>query len=97
MVGIKRQINNRLLTYLESDGGEKQVLTPNELMWGQNAHEVEEIEEGGAKASKLNHKRLKEAKQHAWKRWKQEYIHSLLESHQVNRKTAPALDIEKLC
>ena len=45
--------------------------------------------------SKLD-KRLKQAKQHAWKRWKHEYIHSLLESHQVNRKTGPVLDIGEI-
>ena len=64
-------------------------------MWGQNAHEVEEIEDDGDEASKL-HKRLKEAKQHAWKRWKHEYIHSLSESHGVNRKTAPVPDIGEI-
>ena len=95
IVDIERQINNRPLTYVESEGGEEQVLTPNVLMWGQNAHEIEEIEEDGDEVSKL-HKRLKEAKQHAWKRWKHEYIHSLLESHRVNRKTGPVPDIGEI-
>ena len=95
IVDIERQMNNRPLTHLESQGGEEQVLTPNVLMWGQNAHEIEEIGEDGDEVSKL-HKRLKEAKQHAWKRWKHEYIHSLLESHRVNRKTGPVPDIGKI-
>ena len=30
--------NNRPLTYLESDGGDEHVLTPNVLLWVQNAH-----------------------------------------------------------
>ena len=34
-------LNNRFLTYFDSDGGEEQVLTPNILMWGQNAHPIE--------------------------------------------------------
>ena len=95
IVDIERQMNNRPLTYVESEGGEEQVLTPNVLMWGQNAHEIEEIEEDGDEVSKL-HKRLKEAKQHAWKRWKHEYIRSLLESHRVNRKTALVPDIGEI-
>lgn len=57
-------MNNRPLTYLESEGGEEQILTPNVLMWVQNAHEIEETEEDGEEVSKLQ-KRLKEAKQHA--------------------------------
>ena len=95
IVNIERQMNNRSLTYLESGGGEEQVLTPNVLMWGQNAHETEETEEDRDEVSKL-HKQLKEAKQHAWKRWKHEYIHSLLESHRVNRKTGPVPGIGEI-
>ena len=97
IVDLERQMNNRPLTHLESEGGEEQVLTPNVLMWGQNAHEIEETEteEDGDEVSKL-HKRLKEVKQHAWKRWKHEYIHSLLESHRVNRKTSPVPDIGEI-
>ena len=97
IVDIERQMNNRPLTHLESQGGEEQVLTPNVLMWGQNANEIEETEteKDGDKVSKL-HKRLKEVKQQAWKRWKHEYIHSLLESHRVNRKTGPVADIGEI-
>ena len=95
IVDIERKKNNCPLTYLESEGGKEQVLTLNELMWGQNAHEIQEIEEDGDEVSKL-HKRLKEAKQHAWKRWKHEYIRSLLESHRVNRKTALVPDIGEI-
>lgn len=36
IVDIERQMNNCPLTYLKSEGGEEQVLTPNVLMWGQN-------------------------------------------------------------
>ena len=95
IVDIERQMNNRPLAYLKSEGGEEQVLIPNVLMWGQNAHEIEETEEDRDEVSKL-HKRLKEAKQHAWKRWKRKYIHSLLESHRVNRKIGPIPDIGEI-
>jgi len=92
---IERHLNNRPLTYLESDGWEEQVLTPNVLMWGQNAYEVEEPEEEGDEVTKL-HTRLREAKQHAWSRWRNESLHSLLESHRVNRKTAPVPNIGEI-
>ena len=95
IIDIEKHLNNRPLTYLESEGGEEQVLTPNMLMWGQNAHQIEETEEDRDEVSKL-HKRLVETKQHARKRWKHEYIHSLLESHGVNRKTTPVPDIGEI-
>ena len=34
VIDIEKNLNNRPLTYLDSDGGEEQVLTPNILMWG---------------------------------------------------------------
>ena len=67
IIDIEKHLNNRPLTYLKSDGGEGQVLTLNVVMWGQNAHVVEETDENRDKASKLL-KRLMEAKQHAWRR-----------------------------
>ena len=94
IINIEKHLNNRPLTYFESDGGGEQVLTPNVLMWEQNAHQVEETEEDGDEVSKL-HKRLRETKQHAWRRWKHEYVHSLLESHRVNKKEAPVPDVGK--
>ena len=95
IIDIEKHLNNRPLTYLESDGGEEQVLTPNVLMWAQNAHQVEETEEDGDEVSNLR-KRLRETKLHAWRRWKHEYVHSVLESHQVNRKAAPVPDVREI-
>ena len=91
IIDIDKNLNNRPLTYLDSDGGEEQVLTPNTLMWGQNAHPLEG-EEDEDETSALN-KRLKETKNYAWKRWRHEYVHSLLESHRINRKTAKVPDV----
>ncbi|XP_068739584.1 limbic system-associated membrane protein-like [Montipora capricornis] len=36
-------------------------------------------------------KRLEEAKAHAWRRWKREYIHSLMEGHRLNKKEGATL------
>ena len=41
VIDVEKNLNNRPLTYLDSDGRGKQVLTPNILMWGQNAHPIE--------------------------------------------------------
>ena len=91
IIDIEKHFNSRPLTDLESDGGEEQVLTTNVLMWGQNAHQVEQTEEDGDEVSKL-HKRLRETKQHGWRTWKHKYVRSLLESHRGNRKAAPVPD-----
>ena len=58
IIDVEKHLNNRPLTYLESDGGEEQVLTRKVLICGQNAHQVEETEEDGDEVSKL-HKQLR--------------------------------------
>ena len=42
----------------------------------------------GSDAEKLTRmtKRLEDAKAHAWKRWKMEYVHGLTESHRLNQE-----------
>ena len=44
VIDIEKHLNNRPLTYVESDEGGPQTLTPNVLMWGQNAHGPEDID-----------------------------------------------------
>ncbi|XP_068690431.1 uncharacterized protein [Montipora foliosa] len=94
VIDVEKNLNNRPLTYLDSNGGEERVLTPNGLMWGQNAHPIEG-EEDEEETSALN-KRLREAKNHAWKRWRHEYVHSLMETHRITRKTAKVPDIGEI-
>ena len=53
VIDVEKNLNNQPLTYLDSDGGEKQVLTPNIVMWGQNAHHIEG-EEDEEETSALN-------------------------------------------
>ena len=45
VMDIERHLNNRPLTYVESDGGGEEVLTPNSIMWGQQSHILEDPEE----------------------------------------------------
>ena len=69
---------------MESETGEEQVLTPNTIMWGQEAYTIEDIELDGDEVTKL-HARLNEKRQHVWQRWKKEYVHGLMESHRIKR------------
>ena len=92
VMDIERQLNNRPLTYVESDGGDGRVLTPNVVMWGENAHTLEDTEVDEDVLIRAD-KQLKLKRQHAWRRWGSEYIHSLMEQHRVNRKPADYPDV----
>ena len=37
-------MNNRSLTYVEAEGGEEEVLTPNRILWGQDVCSVDDTE-----------------------------------------------------
>lgn len=92
VLDIENNMNNRPLTYLECDGGEQQVLTPNILIRGENSHMFDDVGDEEDEITKLQ-RRLKKAKDDAWKRWKREYVHSLLESQRVNNKVVEAPQI----
>ena len=82
VMDIERHLNNRSLTYIESDGGEPQVLTPNTILWGDDSHILEDREQDESEVTKMQ-RRLHAARQHAWNRWHKEYIHSLMELHRI--------------
>jgi len=84
VMDIERHMNNRPLMYVESESGEDQVSTPNLVMWGQGAYILEDIEVEDEELTRF-HRRLHNAKQHAWTRWQREYLHRLMESHRVKR------------
>ncbi|XP_068759744.1 uncharacterized protein [Montipora capricornis] len=67
VMDIERHLNNRPLTYMESEAGEEQVLTPNAIMWRQEAYTIEDVELDGDEVTKL-HARLNEKRQHVWQR-----------------------------
>ena len=52
----------------------------------------------GSDAEKLTRmaKRLENAKANAWKRWKREYVHSLMESHALNKETGTILQVGEI-
>ncbi|CAB4016980.1 white-brown complex homolog 30, partial [Paramuricea clavata] len=81
VIDIEGNVNNRPLTYVESEQEEEKVLTP--ILWGQNVHTIDESDtDDGEEVAKL-HKRMKQKREHAWQRWKMEYLHSLMEHHRV--------------
>ena len=87
IMDIERNLNNRPLTYVEAEGEEETVLTPNIILWGRDAYAVEDTE--GSDAEKLTRmaKRLEDAKANAWKHWKRENVYSPIESHRLNKET----------
>ena len=93
---IERHLDNRPLTYVESHGGDEKVLTPKMIMWGQNAHIVEDIEVEENQLTKL-YRRLNTARQHAWPRWQKECVHSLMKSHRINRDVSCLPEVGELC
>ena len=38
VMDIERHLNNRPLTYVESDEGDLRVLTPNTILWGEDSY-----------------------------------------------------------
>ncbi len=92
IVDIEKHLNNRPLTYVGTGEGDEQVLTPNTIMWGQNSHTLDDDDAEEEDLNKMS-KGLGMVRQHAWKRWENEYVHSLMESHRINRKTAAVTDV----
>ena len=79
-------VNDCPLTCFEAYEVEEVVLTPNMILWG-DVYTVEDTESSDAEKLTKVAKRLENAKANAWKRWKREYIHSLIESHRLNKET----------
>ena len=80
-------MNNWPLTYVDSEVGENQVLTPSVITWGQNSHILEDLEIEFESLTKFQ-RRLQHAREHAWRRWSREYVSSLMEQHRMKRSDA---------
>ena len=44
---------------------------------------LEDIEIDEEEVTKL-HRHLENVREHSWRRWKKEYVHSVMEAHRVN-------------
>ena len=84
VMDIERHMNNRPLTYVEGDNEESQVLTPSMIMWGKNCHILEDIDVEENDLTKMQ-RRLNNAREHVWRRWKKEYLHSLMGVHRITK------------
>ena len=85
VIDLEKNVNNRPLTCVEMEQEEDHVLTPNTILLGQNVYTVEELDVDDYEVSKLD-RRVKQKRDHAWQRWKTEYLHSLMEQHRVRRE-----------
>ena len=84
VMDIERHLNNRPLTYVESHLGEDRLLIPNVIMWGQGAYTIDDDTEDEEELRGFE-KRLNQARQRAWSRWKREYIHSHMEFDRIQK------------
>ena len=75
------------MIYVEAEGEEEAVLTPNVILWGRDVYAVEDTESSDAEKLTRMARRLENAKANAWKCWKRQYVHNLLESHRLNKET----------
>ena len=96
IMDIEINMNNRPLTYVESESGEEQVLTPNVLIRGENTYLINNDMKSDDDELTNMQKRITKAKANAWKRWQREYIHSLMESQRINGKPAKAPEIGEI-
>jgi len=48
VLDVERNLNNRPLTYVEAEGGEEEVLTPNMILWGRDVYPVDDTEDSHA-------------------------------------------------
>ena len=58
--------------------------TPSMIMWGKNCHTLEGTDGEENDLTKMQ-RRLSNAIQHVWQRWKKEYLHSLMGVHCITK------------
>ena len=91
---IESNLNNRPLSYLEDDI-QFPVLTPNTLAFGEEKHVLEEDIDFMEGDLRKRAKYIKKCKENLWNRWKNEYLKSLRERHnmKVKRGNHPPLAV----
>ena len=64
-IDIEKNVNNRPLTYVESEQEEEQVLTPNTILWGQNVYTIDDESDADDDEVLKLRKRVKQKREHA--------------------------------
>ena len=89
MLDIEITLNNRPLTYLEDDI-QHSVLTPNVLIYGEPLKIPEEVtaDENQVQEIKKRQRYITKCKNAAWVRWRNDYLKSLRERHNMKHKVS---------
>ena len=90
VMDIERHLNNRTLTYVESEGGADSQL--NHV--GTAITHLRRFRRRGRRTCEVS-PTFSKARQHAWT-LREEYIHGLMESHQINRNTTPSQEVREI-
>ena len=72
LMDVERHLNNRPLTYVEDELGEGRIVCIGRRFGGGGANTVRQTAAAG--------------REHVWNRCRKEYIHSLMESHRIQRE-----------
>jgi hypothetical protein len=82
---VEAMINDRPLTYVSNELDQPRAITPSQLLYGHDIHcpsnENEQLEEFSHINLNARQKKCEKLKDHIWKRWQTEYLHSLREKH----------------
>ena len=85
LLDIENTLNNRPLCYLEDDI-KFPIVTRNTLVYGENTYNLGDDIESVKCDLRKRANYIRKCKNNAWKRWKNEYLKSLHEKHNVQSK-----------
>ena len=85
LLDIENTLNNRPLCYLEDDV-QFPVVTPNTLTFGEDMYNLNDDISSMNGDLRKRAKYIRRCKRNAWKRWKNEYLKSLRERHNMQCK-----------
>ena len=85
LLDIEITLNNRSLCCLEDDI-QFPIVTPNTLVYGENMYNLGDYIESVKGDLWKRAKYIRKCKNNAWKRWKNEYLKSLHEKHNMQSK-----------
>ena len=96
LIEIQRILNNRPLTFVNDDVNEE-ILTPNHLVYGK-AINVNYVDDNGDRNTdtSVRYKYIQELLDHFWKRWLNEYVVNLRETHKNVQSSKNIISVNDL-